>query len=434
MANSRFTLWKPVNKTASESSVALLTGGDDRTYALGLATALISRGTALDVIGSDDLDCPEFRDKTGLTFLNLRVDQRRDASLMKKVSRILLFYAKLIRYAAGAKPKIFHILWNNRFQFFDRTLLTFYYKWLGKRIVLTAHNVNAGRRDGNDTRLNRLTLRIQYHLAEHIFVHTKKMKQELENDFGVEGTKITVIPLGINDVFPNTDLTATEARQRLNLGNGKKTILFFGRIAPYKGLEYLISAFQRLLTQRDDYRLIIAGKREPGFDAYWASIQEAIREDVRRGRILLRADFIPDNETEIYFKAADVFVLPYRHIYQSGVLFLGYSFGLPALVSDVGSLKDEIVEGQTGFVFRPEDPVDLAKTLERYFASDLYADLSGRRQQLRDYAAKRYSWDTVGEMTTNVYASLLRGIASKGNAPKGASRCQESVMKPAEDA
>lgn len=423
-----------MNKTASESSVALLTGGDDRTYALGLATALISRGTALDVIGSDDLDCPEFREKPGLTFLNLRIDQRRDASLMKKVFRILLFYAKLIRYAAGAKPKIFHILWNNRFQFFDRTLLTFYYKLLGKRIVLTAHNVNAGRRDGNDTRLNRLTLRIQYHLAEHIFVHTKKMKQELEYDFGVEGTKITVIPLGINDVFPNTDLTATEARQRLNLGNGEKTILFFGRIAPYKGLEYLISAFQRLLTQRGDYRLIIAGKREPGYDVYWASVQEAIREDVRSGRILLRADFIPDNETEIYFKAADVFVLPYRHIYQSGVLFLGYSFGLPALVSDVGSLKDEIVEGQTGFVFRPEDPVDLAKTLERYFSSDLYANLSGRRQQIRDYATKRYSWDTIGEITTNVYASLLRGIASNSNAPKGAPRCEESVMKPAEDA
>ena len=430
MANSRFTLWKPVNRTASESSVALLTGGDDRTYALGLATALVSRGTRLDVIGSDDVDCPEFHEKHGLTFLNLRVDQSRDASLVRKVSRILLFYAKLIRYAAGARARIFHILWNNKFQFFDRTLLTFYYKLLGKRIVLTAHNVNAGRRDGNDTFLNRLTLRIQYRLAEHIFVHTEKMKQELTNDFGVEGTRITVIPLGINDVFPNTDLTATEARRRLNIGQGEKTILFFGRIAPYKGLEYLVSAFQRRLTQPGDYRLIIAGKREKGCDAYWASVRETIREDVHRGRVLLRADFIPDEETEIYFKAADVFVLPYRHIYQSGVLFLGYSFGLPAIVADVGSLKDEIVEGQTGFVFRPEDAVDLAKTIERYFSSDLYADLSGRRQQIRDYANKRYSWDTVGEMTTKVYAGLLRGIGSKSGAAKAAPRRDEPVMKP----
>ena len=77
---------------------------------------------------------------------------------------------------------------------------------------------------------------------------------------------------------------------------------------------------------------------------------------MQRGEYCFGAEFIPDEETEIYFKAADVLVLPYRHIYQSGVLFLGYSFGLPVLAADVGSLKDEIVEGKTGFVFRPEDP------------------------------------------------------------------------------
>ena len=99
--------------------------------------------------------------------------------------------------------------------------------------------------------------------------------------------------------------------------------------------------------------------------------------------MLLRAEFIPDDETETYFKAADVLVLPYRHIYQSGVLFLGHSFGLPVLAADVGSLKDDIVEGKTGFVFRPEDPDDLARVIEQYFASDLYADLNNRRKEIR---------------------------------------------------
>ena len=124
--------------------------------------------------------------------------------------------------------------------------------------------------------------------------------------------------------------------------------------------------------------------------------------------MLLKAEFIPDDETEVYFKAADVLVLPYRHIYQSGVLFLGHSFGLPVLAADVGSLKDEIVEGKTGFVFRPEDPVDLARAIEQYFASDLYANLNSRRREIRDYATERHSWDVVGEMTMSVYASLLR--------------------------
>jgi len=52
-------------------------------------------------------------------------------------------------------------------------------------------------------------------------------------------------------------------------------------------------------------------------------------------------------------------VLPYTRVFQSGVLFLGYSFGLPAIAADVGNLKEEIIEGQTGFVFRPKDLSDL---------------------------------------------------------------------------
>ncbi len=153
--------------------------------------------------------------------------------------------------------------------------------------------------------------------------------------------------------------------------------------------------------------MIIAGRAD-NCERYWDTIRESIREDVQRERVLLRADFIPDGETELYFKAADVLVLPYRHVYQSGVLFLGHSFGLPVLAADVGSLKDEIVEGKTGFVFTSEDPVDLAKAIERYFASDLYANLNSRRLVIRDYATERHSWDVVGDMTVSVYAGLLR--------------------------
>jgi len=278
-----------------------------------------------------------------------------------------------------------------------------YYRFLGKRVVLTAHNVNAARRDSHDTLLNRLTLRIQYQLADHIFVHTEKMKRELIEGFGAGVARITVIPHGINTAVPSSSLTSIQAKRRLGIRDDQRTILFFGRITPYKGLEYLISAFGML--RGADYRLIIAG-RPDRCEEYWSTIEKLIREDLKGGRVVLRSEFIPDDETEIYFKAADVLVLPYRDIFQSGVLLLGYSFGLPALVADVGSLKEEIAEGKTGFVFRPEDPVDLAKAIERYFASDLFRDLGRGRQEIRDCAMHRYSWDTVGRLTMHVYAGL----------------------------
>lgn len=398
---------------ARDIQVALLTGGADRAYAYGLATSLMSKGPTLEIVGNDELDCPEFHGKAAVTFLNLRGNQQPFASLSTKVSRIATYYSRLVRYAAVAKPRIFHILWNNKFEFFDRTLLMLYYKALRKKVVLTAHNVNAGIRDCNDSLLNRLTLQIQYRLADHIFVHTELMKRDLIENFGADERRVTIIPFGINNAVPNTSLTVSEAKRRLGICEGEKTLLFFGNIAPYKGIEYLVAALRNVWARQEDYRLVIAG-RPKKCEEYWKGIREAIRGDVDAGRILLRAEFIPDEETEVYFKAADVLVLPYRHIYQSGILFLGYSFGLPILAADVGSLKYDIVEGQTGFIFRPEDPADLMRTLERYFASDLYADLNNRRKQIRDYASTRHSWDLIGRMTRDVYAGLLRMPPPKG--------------------
>jgi D-inositol-3-phosphate glycosyltransferase len=395
-----------VSKLPSGIAVALLTGGGDRPYAFGLATELISMGAGLDLIGSDELDSPAFHGKKGVNFLNLRGDQSPQSSLLRKVFRLSMYYAKLIRYAATAKPRLFHILWNNKFELFDRTFLMLYYKALKKKIVLTIHNVNARKRDSKDTALNRLTLRLQYRLADHIFVHTEQMRRELIEDFGAQSARISVIPFGINNAVPNTGLTEQEAKQRLGIGDDKKTILFFGNITPYKGLEYLLAAFQQVLARCDDYRLIVAG-RPKNCERYWTQIKETIQEQVRGDRLLLRANFIPDEETEIYFKAADVLVLPYKQIYQSGVLFLGYSFGLPVLAADVGPLRDEIVEGKTGFVFRPEDPVDLAKVIEMYFASDLFKDLARQRPEIRDYASSQHSWRLVGQITTSIYADLL---------------------------
>jgi D-inositol-3-phosphate glycosyltransferase len=392
-----------------EIKVSLLTGGSDRPYVYGLTNALLSKSARLDIIGSDELNDPEICNKLGVNFLNLRGDQRSGVTFRTKISRITSYYSKLIRYAATAKPRIFHILWNNNFETFDRTLLMIYYKLLGKKVTLTAHNVNIAARDHNDSAFNRLTLRIQYRLADHIFVHTEMMKSELVKAFRVRATRVTVIPFGINNSVPNTQLTPSEARRKLDIRSDEKTILFFGRIKPYKGLEYLIAASRRLPAKRDDYRLMVVGSLDAlNGDQYNNAIRDAIRVDVPGVRTLLRAEFVPDKEIESYFKAADLLVLPYTDVYQSGVLFLAHSFGLPVLVADVGSLKDDIVEGKTGFVFKPQDPIDLARAIEQYFASDLYANLDCRRQEIKDYARERHSWDLVGRVTMGVYAGLLR--------------------------
>ena len=417
---------------AREVQVGLLTGGGDRHYAFGLTMALISKDVCVDFVGGDEVDSPELHDAPNVNFLNLRRNGRRNASLVRKILRISAYYLRLVRYAATAQPKVFHILWNNKFETFDRTLLMLYYKLLGKKIVLTAHNVNAATRDSNDTPLNRFTLKVQYRLANHIFVHTRKMKSELLEQFGVRKSAVSVIPYGSNNAVPNTELTPDQAKERLGIRRDERTVLFFGNIAPYKGLEYLIAAFQRLVTRGGDYRLIVAGPPKADCEKYVEDIQQVINRAAAQDRMILKMEFIPDEEAELYFKAADILVLPYTHIFQSGVLFLGYSFGLPAIAADVGSLKEDIIEGETGFVFKPRDAVDLAKTIELYFSSDLYKRLNTQRQVIRDYIEERHSWNVVGEMTRDVYAELLGNRVPSTQEPAAPSgiRRAESTGKP----
>lgn len=399
----------PMPNPPAGIEIGLLTGCQDRPYAFGLAMALISKGIRLDIIGSDDIDSPELHATPNLRFLSFRGSQRNNANVADKLSKLLVYYAKLIRYATRSKPKILHILWNNKFEFFDRTILMLYYKVQGKKIVLTAHNVNQARRDSKDSLLNRTTLRIQYRLCDHIFVHTQKMKSELCQDFHVAQKAVTVIRHPINNAFPDTHLTPSEAKQTLGLGDEEKAILYFGRIRPYKGIEQLLAAFKLLSANGQvNYRLIIAGEPKKGSEEYLHEIQQTIKREFNQGQVITRIQFIPDDEMELYLKGADVLVLPYKEIFQSGVLFLAYSYGLPVVATDVGSFREEIVEGETGFLCRPGDVTDLAGTLEKYFASDLYCALRTRRPEIREYARRVHSWDAVAELTRNAYEESIR--------------------------
>jgi len=390
-----------------EVAVGLLTGCQDRPYAFGLAMALISKGVSVDMIGSDLEDSPGLHVTPNLRFLNFRGSHNESDKFAIKLYKLMLYYARLVRFVVRPEPRVLHILWNNKFEYFDRTLLMLYYKILGKKIAFTAHNVNEAKRDLRDSWLNRLTLKIQYRLSDHLFVHTKKMKKELLQDFGVAERKITVIRHPINNAFPETDLTSADAKSQLGVKDTEKAILFLGRIKPYKGIEHLLTAFQQLVKRDASYRLIIAGEPHKGSEDYLGEIQRIVTRDFGQGEVLLKVQFIPDEKMELYLKAADVLVLPYRDIFQSGILFLAYGFGLPVVATNVGSFKEEIVQGETGFICKPGDAADLARTLESYFSSGIYKDLGTRRQQIKDYANRVHSWDAVAELTKTAYSEML---------------------------
>jgi D-inositol-3-phosphate glycosyltransferase len=401
---------QPVPHTVAGIEIGLLTACRDRHYAFALAMALISKGICLDFVAGDEIDSPDLHTAPNLRFLSFRRAPREHAAFALKIAELVLYYARLIRYAARSSPKILHILWNGKLELFDRTILMLYYKARGKKIAFTAHNVNGARRDSKDSLLNRITLGIQYRLCDHIFVHTEKMKNELCREFNVGEDVVTVIRYPINNAIPDTALTPVEAKMRLGLLADERVILFFGKIRPYKGIEQLIAAFSQLFADGSvKYRMVIAGEPTKDAQAYLRTLQHAVDRICTPNQVILRFQFIPDEDLELYFKGADVLVLPYKEIFQSGVLLLAYSFGLPVVATDVGSFREDIVEGKTGFLCRPDDPADLARAIRTYFASELYGNLSIRRRELKNYANRTYSWHAVADLTCNGYVKMLAG-------------------------
>jgi glycosyltransferase involved in cell wall biosynthesis len=409
-------------------SIGLVTGGSDKPYAVGLATALGARGVSIDFIGSDELDCSEVRCVPNLTFLNLRGDQREAAPAWKKACRVVSYYGRLLHYAATGTPRILHILWNNRFELFDRTVLMLYYRALGKRIVFTAHNVNAAARNGDDSWLNRASLRIQYHLCDHVFVHTAAMKQQLQAGFGVPESRISVVPFGINDTIPRTGISRRVARRQLGIAENERALLCFGQIAPYKGLECLVEAVSMLAERGEPVKVILAGKVKRGSEGYWRRTQCLIA-DLGIGDLVAESiGFIPDEQVEPYFCAADAVVLPYVDIFQSGVPFLAFSFGIPVIATDVGSLREDVTN-ETGLLCRPKDSADLARAILAFYQSGLHPSSPEVQARIRRFAEERHSWEAVSDRTMAVYASLAPALEYRCDRPSKAHARSEAGTK-----
>jgi glycosyltransferase involved in cell wall biosynthesis len=386
--------------------VTIFHNAGDFSYLFGLVNGLMKAGNvSLDIIDADQSIEP-FKLYDKVKVYNFILPYKKTINPVYRIYRVLSPYLKNINYARKTDSRLFHIQWFNRISWIDKLFLVHIYKFFNKKVIYTAHNVNTLARNGKDNFWNRFTLKYFYRSVDHIIVHTKKSKKELMNDFRVKEEKISVIKFGLNIFTPQKGISKSVALKKLNLPPDKKIILFFGAINVYKGLENLIYAFQLLLDSKKDYHLVIAGESRD--NKYFSEIRSLINEKIPPEFVSVFFEYIPDEDIELFFNAADCLVLPYKSISQSGVHFLSYSFGLPVIATDVGSFKEEdIIENKTGFVCKPDDPEDLAEAIIRYFDSELYTKLDQRRAEIKEWASQNYSWDSIGKQTLELYKKLL---------------------------
>lgn len=152
------------------------------------------------------------------------------------------------------------------------------------------------------------------------------------------------------------------ALRTLGLETNQKYLLFFGFIRDYKGLDILLEALRKL---DPSYHVLVAGEAYGSFDKY----AEFIHDNKLGKRVHVFNTYISDEEVKTYFSAADVCMLPYKSATQSGITAISHHFELPIIATDVGGLKESIVDGETGLVVNNPNSTELAVAVNRFFDS-----------------------------------------------------------------
>lgn len=192
-------------------------------------------------------------------------------------------------------------------------------------------------------------------------------------------------------------LPREEALRALGLDPARKTLLFFGLIRDYKGLDILLEAFG---TLPEDYQLVVAGEPYGSFEKYQRLIDGL---PCGKARIRVFPEYIRDSEVKKFFSGADLAVLPYRSATQSGIGAIACHFGVPLLVTDVGGLKESVEARGTGIVAASADALSVREQILRYFASPA---LQERCKAATESERRRLGWDRFTASLLDFAATL----------------------------
>jgi len=248
--------------------------------------------------------------------------------------------------------------------------------------VLICHNVVPHEPRPGVAWLTRAVLRH----ADLLVTHAPHQRQEL----ALLGLDSTPLVEAFHPRFVASDLAPqpTEeelAKERTRQGNPDLLLVTFGSVRPYKGVDVALDALA-LVDPGLDVRLIVAGH-------FWRSPRE-LRAQAERlgvsGRVELRDGFISNEQAALLFGVADAALLPYRSASQSGVVQLSFAFGRPVIATRVGGLPASVEDGRDGLLCEPDDPVALARAIER-MACEQAILAAGVRAREEESSFRRYS-------------------------------------------
>lgn len=318
--------------------IALISHGFQSHYELGFANGLAENGVRVTLLGSDTTLTSLLH--PGVEFINIRGAQSPKRSRWEKLRNMCGYHLRLLRYVVTHRQASVMVIGlitpELLVGLFEGALL----RLLARNYSLTVHNILP--HDKHTPWMRRLYWLI-YRLPHLLLVHTAQTAIDLQRDFGIAAAKVAQVEHGSNDAVLPSTLTAEQARRALGFKNDNSVLLFFGGVAPYKGLDLLLDAIDNL----PHVNLLVAG-RCPN-TSYGNDMRARLQTLVGAQRAVWQEGFLTEAQISDVFVCAEAVVLPYRHIDQSGVLLLAVTLGVPVIVTDVGGLK-AFVTPETGVI------------------------------------------------------------------------------------
>jgi glycosyltransferase involved in cell wall biosynthesis len=386
----------PLSRTRSRGPrVNLLSTCFQAEYEVGFARGLAANGLEVTVLGASASE--RERLESSIEFIDVRGSQDPRRSKLGKVMGILRYVGEYCLLGLRRRDELFH----TNGLFVGRGGMPALVEAAVQRLAfrrwwLTVHNLVPHDRD---SRFNRWVSRCIYRMPDRLWVHTAKMRDELVAGFGVRPERVSVLEHGI-DQFVEVEAGAKERlAERFGTPAGARLMVQFGNISPYKGVDVFLDAIHRL-PARGDVAFLVVGKCRDA--ALGERLRRAIGELQAAGHSVRWVDdYVSTADVRLLLSAADVLVMPYRHIDQSGVLFSAKSAGLPIVASDVGSFADYVTPGHDDLV-PPGDVEALAGALRRHAERPPAPDRSAAVESAR----ARYAWSN----TLKDYAGQVRAL------------------------
>jgi starch synthase len=352
-------------------------------YTVQLANALSTDHQVLLVTRDHNYEISSPESPTALNdFLSKTLDIGIRREILRYSQRSLKNTLELLRVYKKIKtfnPEIVHIQENSDWRILMLAKLVGFDK-----MVLTVHDVFA--HPGDPKGITNMFRSIFRRKAEKIIVHGEFLRTQLLSRYKDSKKRIFVVPHGAYTIYRKWDDDSVEEEEN--------TVLFFGRISRYKGIDILIRAEPLISKEIPEVKIVLAGGGK-GLESYTARIANGDRFEIINA-------FIANEDVPKLFRRAAVVVLPYIEASQSGVALLAYAFGKPVVATNVGSIPEIVEHGRTGFIVPPNNPEELAEAIVILLKNKhLRKEMS---QNVIRKASTELAWETIAKKTAEIYA------------------------------